>query len=152
MVDVRQSRSGSSAATAKPDPLEAVLVLTAFAAGSVDIISFARLGGVFASAMTGNFALLAYYIAQSDSASAMSSVIALCGFAGGCAVGVFQRRGRSPSSALTLLLLTETWLLLFFAIYAVSTSGGGHGRENDLQIVLLSVAMGIQAIIGQTIS
>jgi len=43
-----------------------------FAAGAVDIISFATLGGVFASAMTGNFALLAYYVAQSDSQSAMA--------------------------------------------------------------------------------
>ena len=39
--------------------IEWMLLLTAFAAGAVDIISFATLGGVFASAMTGNFALLA---------------------------------------------------------------------------------------------
>ena len=31
---------------------EWILLLTAFAAGTVDIISFATLGGVFASAMT----------------------------------------------------------------------------------------------------
>ena len=60
---------------------EWILLLTAFAAGTVDVISFATLGGVFASAMTGNFALLAYYVAQSDSQSAMGSVVALMGFA-----------------------------------------------------------------------
>ena len=38
---------------------EYLLLLTAFAAGSVDATSFFRLGGVFASAMTGNLALLA---------------------------------------------------------------------------------------------
>jgi len=53
---------------------EWILLLTAFAAGAVDVISFATLGGVFASAMTGNFALLAYYVAQSDSQSAVGSV------------------------------------------------------------------------------
>ena len=68
---------------------EWMLLLTAFAAGTVDIIS------VFASAMTGNFALLAYYVAQSDSQSAMGSVVALSGFAIGCAVGVLLRRGRA---------------------------------------------------------
>ena len=36
--------------------LEWILFSTAFAAGAVDIIGFVDLGGVFASAMTGNFA------------------------------------------------------------------------------------------------
>ena len=40
-----------------------ILFATACAAGAVDIIGFAKLGGVFASAMTGNFALLAYHVA-----------------------------------------------------------------------------------------
>jgi len=71
--------------------IESILLLTAFAAGTVDVISFANLGGVFASAMTGNFALLAYYVAQSDAQSAMGSVIALSGFVVGCAVVVLQR-------------------------------------------------------------
>ena len=60
----------------RPTQYEAILLLTAFAAGTVDVISFAKLGGVFASAMTGNFALLAFYVAQGDSQSAMGSVIA----------------------------------------------------------------------------
>src|SRR5271170_6363680 len=80
---------------------ESILLLTAFAAGAVDVISFATLGGVFASAMTGNFALLAYYVAQSDSLSAMGSVVALVGFAIGCALGVLQRRGRPQEQALS---------------------------------------------------
>src|ERR1700735_2172442 len=93
---------------------EYILLLTAFSAGAVDVISFARLGGVFASAMTGNFALLAYYIAQGDSSAAMGSIVALSGFVVGCALGVLQRRGRPQNNALSLLLATETGLLLFF--------------------------------------
>src|ERR1700692_2435077 len=100
---------------------EWMLLLTAFAAGAVDIISFATLGGVFASAMTGNFALLAYYVAQSDSQSAIGSVVALVGFAVGCAVGVLQRRVRAQEQALTLLIGSETGLLLLFALYAMWT-------------------------------
>jgi uncharacterized membrane protein YoaK (UPF0700 family) len=41
---------------------------------------------------------------------------------------------------------------LFFAIYALWTPHVLHGRANDLQIALLSVAMGLQAVLGQTIS
>jgi uncharacterized membrane protein YoaK (UPF0700 family) len=132
--------------------IEWILLLTAFAAGTVDIISFATLGGVFASAMTGNFALLAYYVAQGDSQSAMGSVVALSGFAAGCALGVFQRRGRSQEQALGMLLAGEAGLLLFFALYAMWTPHVVHAPSDHLQILLLAVAMGLQAVIGQTIS
>src|SRR6202171_3958858 len=132
--------------------IELILLLTAFAAGSVDIISFATLGGVFASAMTGNFALLAYYVAQSDAQSAMGSVVALSGFVLGCAFGVLQRRSRAQGQALSLLLTTEAGLLLFFALYAMWTPHVAHAPSDHLQILLLAVAMGVQAVIGQTIS
>jgi uncharacterized membrane protein YoaK (UPF0700 family) len=131
---------------------ESMLLLTAFAAGTVDIISFATLGGVFASAMTGNFALLAYYVAQSDSQSAMGSVVALIGFALGCAVGVLQRRGRAHEQVLTVLIASEAGLLLFFALYALWTPHSAHAPSDHLQILLLSVAMGLQSVVGQTIS
>ena len=129
-----------------------ILLLTAFAAGAVDVISFATLGGVFASAMTGNFALLAYYVAQSDSQAAMGSVVALIGFAAGCAIGILQRRGRAQEQALNRLLASEAALLLFFALYAMWTPHVAHAPSDHLQILLLAVAMGLQAVIGQTIS
>lgn len=132
--------------------VETMLLLTAFAAGAVDVISFATLGGVFASAMTGNFALLAYYVAQSDSQAAMGSVVALIGFVLGCGLGVLQRRSRAQGQALALLLTTEGGLLLFFALYAIWTPHVAHAPSDHLQILLLAVAMGVQAVIGQTIS
>jgi uncharacterized membrane protein YoaK (UPF0700 family) len=131
---------------------ESMLLLTAFAAGTVDIISFATLGGVFASAMTGNFALLAYYVAQSDSQAAMGSVVALIGFALGCALGVLQRRGRAHEQVLNVLIASEAGLLLFFALYALWTPHVAHAPSDHLQILLLAVAMGLQSVIGQTIS
>src|ERR1019366_6052250 len=132
--------------------IETILLLTAFAAGTVDVISFATLGGVFASAMTGNFALLAYYVAQSDAESAMGSVVALSGFVLGCGLGVLQRRSRPQGQALSLLLTTEVGLLLFFALYAIWTPHVAHAPSDHLQILLLAVAMGVQAVIGQTVS
>lgn len=132
--------------------MEGILLLTAFAAGTVDVISFAMLGGIFASAMTGNFALLAYYVAQSDSQAALGSVVALTGFVVGCALGVLQRRGRAPRQALTLLLSSEVGLLAFFAMCALWTPHMAQSPPDHLQILLLAVAMGLQAVIGQTIS
>ena len=129
-----------------------MLLLTAFAAGTVDIISFATLGGVFASAMTGNFALLAYYVAHGDARSAMGSVVALVGFATGCALGVLLRRGRPRDQSLDLLLAGEAALLLSFALYAIWAPHAAHALSDHLQILLLAVAMGLQAVIGQTIS
>src|SRR3984885_7417040 len=114
--------------------IEWILLLTAFAAGTVDIISFATLGGVFASAMTGNFALLAYYVAQSDSQAAMGSVVALIGFALGCALGVLQRRGRAHEQVLNVLIASEAGLLLFFALYALWTPHTAHAPSDHLQI------------------
>src|SRR5271156_2641359 len=131
---------------------ESILLLTAFAAGAVDVISFATLGGVCASAMTGSFALLAYYVAQSASQSAMGSVVALVGFAVGCALGVLQRRGRAQDQALSLLLAGEAGLLVFFALYALWTPHLPHAPSDHLQILLLAMAMGLQAVIGQTIN
>ena len=132
--------------------VEWILLLTAVAAGAVDVISFATLGGVFASAMTGNFALLAYYVAHGDSQAAMGSIVALAGFVVGCAVGVGQRRGREPNAALTALLVEEAALLLVFALYALWTSPGAQGPSGHLLVLLLSAAMGLQAVTGQTIS
>lgn len=133
-------------------PIETMLLLTAFAAGTVDVISFATLGGVFASAMTGNFALLAYYVAQSDAQAAMGSVVALTGFVLGCGLGVLQRRSRPQGQALNLLLISEGGLLLFFALYAMWIPHAAHAPSDHLQILLLAVAMGVQAVVGQTIN
>ncbi len=137
---------------AKVTYIEWLLILTAFAAGTVDIISFASLGGVFASAMTGNFALLAYYVAKSESQAAVGSVVALIGFTAGCAVGVLLRRGRAQEQALSILLGTEAGLLLIFAVYALVSPHAAHALPGHLQILLLAVAMGLQAVVGQSIS
>src|SRR3982075_3132233 len=124
---------------------EWILLLTAFAAGAVDVISFATLGGVFASAMTGNFALLAYYVAQGDALSAMGSIVALSGFVIGCVLGVLLRRSRAQSQALGFLLGSEAALLLFFALYAIWMPLATHSPSDHLQILLLAIAMGLQA-------
>src|SRR6266404_5835251 len=129
--------------------VEWILFATAFAAGAVDIIGFANLGGVFASAMTGNFALLAYHFAQGNTLSAIGSVIALIGFVTGCVIGFTLRRGRSAHVTVSLLLGTEAALLLFFACYSLWSTRAALIPAMRLQIVILAVAMGLQAVVGQ---
>jgi uncharacterized membrane protein YoaK (UPF0700 family) len=132
--------------------VEWILFCTAFAAGAVDIIGFANLGGVFASAMTGNFALLAYHVAQGNTYSAIGSVIALIGFMAGCVIGFSLRRGRSERATINLLLGTETALLLLFALHALWSVQSAFVPGIQLQIVVLAVAMGLQAVVGQMVS
>jgi len=129
-----------------------ILFATAFAAGCVDIIGFTSLGGVFASAMTGNFALLAYHVAQGNSRSAIGSLVALAGFVTGCVIGFVLRRGRAERTTLELLLGAEMGLLLVFALQASWNAAPAAVAAARLMIVTLAVAMGLQAVVGQMIS
>jgi uncharacterized membrane protein YoaK (UPF0700 family) len=132
--------------------VEWILFSTAFAAGAVDIIGFANLGGVFASAMTGNFALLAYHVAQGNTLSAIGSVIALGGFVLGCIIGFMLRRGRSERGTVNLLLGAETALLLLFASNAMWDAQSGLAPGMRLHILVLAIAMGLQAVVGQMVT
>ncbi len=129
-----------------------ILFATAFAAGAVDIIGFTNLGGVFASAMTGNLALLAYHVAQGNTLSAIGSVIALTGFGTGCIIGFTLRRGRSERTTTSALLGAEAGLLLLFALYSLWGVPTPFIPAMRLQIAVLAVAMGLQAVVGQMVS
>jgi uncharacterized membrane protein YoaK (UPF0700 family) len=132
--------------------VEWILFSTAFAAGAVDIIGFVNLGGVFASAMTGNLALLAFHVAQGNTHSAIGSVIALVGFVMGCVIGFMLRRDRSERTTVNLLLATETGLLLLFASNAMWGAQSGFVPALRLHILVLAVAMGLQAVVGNMVS
>jgi uncharacterized membrane protein YoaK (UPF0700 family) len=117
-----------------------VLLLTSFAAGLVDVWSFAQLGGVFTSAMTGNLALLGFYAATGAVHSAVKSMIALAGFVVGCAGGTILSRRATNRSAATRILGAETLVLVLCAF--------GSMHFVQAEIVLLAVAMGLQSIVG----
>jgi len=132
--------------------LEYVLVLTAFAAGATDIISFARLGGIFASAMTGNLALLALYIAKGAIFSAIGALLALLGFVSGVAIGTLLTRDRLNQKAVTILLGAQTCLLFAVAILWFVVSHRNGRPSADLLILILANAMGLQGVIGKKIN
>jgi uncharacterized membrane protein YoaK (UPF0700 family) len=132
--------------------LERILGLTAFAAGTVDIISFAGLGGVFASAMTGNLAFLGLYLARFSLFSALGSAVALVGFVVGGVSGTLLGRGRDQHAALTVLLGCETLLLISAVPIWLSTSHHEVYLSADALILLLSVSMGLQSIVGKRVN
>jgi uncharacterized membrane protein YoaK (UPF0700 family) len=140
-------------ATEKPPAyLEYVLGLTAFAAGAVDVISFVRLGGIFASAMTGNLAFLGIYLARLSFYSAIGSGIALFGFVIGSGLGNVLTRGRGRATALNVLLGGEFLLLAAFILVWFPVGHKNGSLAADVLISLLAVAMGLQSIVGKKIN
>jgi uncharacterized membrane protein YoaK (UPF0700 family) len=136
----------------KPNHFEIILILTAFAAGSVDIISFAKLGGIFASAMTGNLALLGLYVARGSIFSAFGALIALIGFIAGVSTGTLLTRDRLNQKAITILLAAQTILLFAVAILWFIISHRNGNLSADLLILILAIAMGLQAVAGKKIN
>jgi len=135
-----------------PRYLEHILGLTGFAAGAVDIISFAKLGGVFASAMTGNLAFLGLYLARFSFASAIGSAIALLGFVGGAACGHLLTRGKSRAASLQILLGAEVLLLALVVLLWLAGPHPNGSATADGLITLLALAMGFQSIVGKKIN
>lgn len=136
-----------------PRALEYILGLSAFTAGTVDVIGYARLGGIFASAMTGNLAFLGLYLARGQALAAAGSAVALCGFIAGAAAANIVVRGRSRPVALSRLLGGEVILFAMVAAIWFSTPAHKIGMfGTDAMIALLSVAMGAQSIVGKQIN
>ncbi len=147
------TRAKPQAPKASSAALELILALTAFAAGSVDVIAFARLGGILASAMTGNLAFLAYYISRFSAASAIGSATALAGFITGSAMGtLLNHRKPSQRLALRFLLGAETSLLAGAAAVWFSGHHGAGSLHRESIIALLAIAMGLQSIIAKRIN
>jgi uncharacterized membrane protein YoaK (UPF0700 family) len=125
-----------------------VLVLTVFTAGLVDVLSFAKLGAIFTSAMTGNLALLGFYAATGAVHSAIKSLIALVGFIVGCGVGTMQSRHATDRSAVRRILGLETSIILVCAIGSMRSSVSARSDFMQVEILLLAFAMGLQSIVG----
>jgi uncharacterized membrane protein YoaK (UPF0700 family) len=125
-----------------------VLVLTAFTAGLVDVLSFAKLRGIFTSAMTGNLALLGFYAATGAVRSAIKSLSALLGFILGCAVATIQGRRKTNRAAVRWILCVETLIIMACAIGSMQPSLSMRSDFLQAEILLLAFAMGLQSIVG----
>ncbi|MGA2412498.1 MAG: YoaK family protein [Candidatus Binataceae bacterium] len=126
----------------------AILVLTSGTAGLIDVLSFAKLHGVFTSAMTGNLALLGFYAATGAVHSAIKSLSALGAFVVGCAVGTLQGRAKTTRSAARSILGLEILIVAVCAIGSMQPLLSARGDFLEVETLMLGFAMGLQSIVG----
>ena len=123
-----------------------MILILAWAAGSLDAIGFLGLGHVFTANMTGNTVLLGLALGQGQGVAALRSVVALGGFAVGVATGVTimskdRERMDWPPSVTTALFLEGIVLVIFSVVWhALSVPQWLYAL-----IALSAVAMGIQS-------
>jgi len=122
--------------------------------GCVDVLSFVKLGDLFASAMTGNAALLALATSRGDWLAASRSLSALLAFALGVALATVISTSwhQGARGGLRRLLVLE---LIFLGGCSVLWSASLHPVQSGALyavIVLLALSMGIQAVVARSIN
>jgi uncharacterized membrane protein YoaK (UPF0700 family) len=134
-------------------------VLLTIGTGGTDVVSLTRLGGVFASVMTGNLVLLGLAAARASAGLAGHTAVAIGGYVLGVAIGARmialapRRRAAGQPAAgpegwpamVTAALLLELVLLAVFAAGWELTDPHPAGASQYLLLVTAVVAMGIQS-------
>jgi uncharacterized membrane protein YoaK (UPF0700 family) len=129
---------------------DSLVGLLALATGSLDVIGFTRLGGVFTSVITGNIALLGLAAGRRDASLALHTGVALLGYIVGAALGAGLAASPEPGQAVwprrvSLVLLVE---LLALLVLVGMWEFSGQSPKGDIQLGLLalaSAAMGLQS-------
>lgn len=130
---------------------DSLVLLLAWAAGSVDAIGFLGLNHVFTANMTGNTVLLGLSLGQGHGLAALSNFIALAGFAAGVALGaLIVEKGSKPGAwdrRVTAALFLEAMMLAAFTLlWHLAPQGREPGSEVlYLLIAFTALAMGIQS-------
>lgn len=130
-----------------PAWFEIMLVLLACVAGSVDVMSYYRLGNVFTANMTGNTILLGLSIGQGNVASSLQRIAALAGFFSGALVGAYiiENTQKGWSHYITFSVSIET--IIIFALVLIWLKEGVVTNHWVLyiSIILAGISMGIQS-------
>lgn len=129
---------------------DSLVAILAFAAGSIDALSFLALGGVFASFMSGNTVTLGLRIGMGDFSLALHSMTAIIGYVAGVAAGANIGYKSSILKeiwpyATTKILAIEFLLLVVFAIVGFIAGNTISGVVAYLLILLASIPMGMQS-------
>lgn len=133
-----------------------IAVLLTFGSGAMDVTSFTRLGGVFASVMTGNIVVFGLSLARGSVSLASHTLTAVAGYVLGVVVGTrvawFHGRrspGRTSDSPwpphVTMAFLLEFLLIAGVATGWEITSGKPAGGTQFVMLALAACAMGIQS-------
>ena len=124
-----------------------VLTLTT---GTLDAVSFLRLGKVFSSVITGNLALLGVAAGEHDAVLALNGGLALAGYgcgvlAGGAIAGTPQRDQPVWPLRVTIALAAELAVLAAFSGQWLADGGHPAGASRHALLLLAAAAMGMQS-------
>lgn len=128
----------------------------AAASGGSDVIAFLMLGHVFASAMTGNTALLGIALSRGDLAGALLPITALTSFVLGAVVGSViynpNATARRRHATLRGLVGLEVACLAGFALIWQIVGHPADGFAQYALIMTSAFAMGVQGIAAKIIN
>ena len=130
--------------------------LLAFASGSLDVVSFLRLGNVFASVMTSNMVLVAVAVVRKDGELGTRCAVALAGYIAGVAVAASvaappTHRSGIGTGRFTSLLAGEAVVLAGFTAGWVATDGRPGGGAQIVLLAIVAVGMGAQSVAAKTL-
>ncbi len=133
-----------------PEPVVGwLLAVLAAAAGCLDAVCLIRLGGVFASVITGNLVQLGRGIVSVDGRAAVAAAAAVAGYAVGVAVGTAALGGDAPGwrRRTTLVAAAEVVPAVGVQVGWVVSGGRAVGGNAWLLLALAGVAMGMQSTV-----
>ena len=121
-----------------------------FGSGALDVLALTKLGGVFASVMTGNLALLGLGLARADAAGIVPVVVAVVAYAVGVGVGTRIAGVHQPDQDVWPPRVTATLTLQLGVLCALAFgwSATHASPAGVVRLVLLSaaaVSMGLQS-------
>jgi uncharacterized membrane protein YoaK (UPF0700 family) len=124
-----------------------MLLLLAAVAGSIDVMSYYRLGHVFTANMTGNTILLGLSIGQGKLSSSLHSLAALAGFIAGAFVGAFivENRKKGWSYYITLSVAIESLIIFILILIWFEEKQPASSSILYVSIALSAIAMGMQS-------
>ena len=126
-----------------------VAAVLTFGTGALDVLVLARLGGVFASVMTGNLALMGLGLARADVATIAHTVIAVVSYAAGVAAGsavVGPRESEHPvwPRCVTVVLAIQLALQVSLSVGWALTRGAPGGVVQMVLLAMAAASMGLQ--------
>ena len=129
-------------------PVVVAGVLT-FGAGALDVLALTHLGGVFASVMTGNLALMGLGLARADTAAIVHTALAVLGYAVGVAVGSAITGVREPDHPawprrVTAALAVQLVAQVALAVGWVATDAAPVGAVQLALLATAAASMGLQ--------
>ena len=143
----------SGRADLAPGLLTAIAALLTIGTAATDVVSFTRLGSVFASVMTSNIVLLGLAAARQSATLAGHAAVSFAGYViGVAAASRLARQGGGPGRKgwtpwIAAALVAETGVFVIFTIGWEVTGTKPAGGAQLFLLAIATVAMGMQSAV-----